>query len=408
MDIMIVAHRVPYPADKGEKIRTFHQLKYLVEQGFQLTVFAPVERPQELEYASQLAQALSIKVITAPLPAAWWRKLKALCCNRAMSEMHFYSQALQQQLSAAVQASAPRAMLATSSAMAPYISKAVSQLGAAKRPLLLMDFMDLDSDKWRQYSVTAGWPMRWVYRREAKLVAQLEQQIYRNFDHCFFISANEVELFGQQLSDTAKVSVLANGLDTQAFYPAEPKATDQVATAPVFLFTGVMDYLPNEDAVLWFVEAMWPLIRQRYPQAKFYIAGMQPSKRIQQLEKQPGVIVTGYVDAILPYYQQADIFVGPFRLARGVQNKILQAMACGLPIVTTPLGAEGIACRAEQHLLLAATESEFVAAIFRLLEDQALRLTLRQQAVALISDHYSWDGVLQPLSKLLKEPGEAQ
>lgn len=408
MDIMIVAHRVPYPADKGEKIRTFHQLKYLVEQGFQLTVFAPVERPQELEYASQLAKELSIKVITAPLPAAWWRKLKALCCNRAMSEMHFYSQALQQQLSIAVQASAPRAMLATSSAMAPYISKAVSQLGSAKRPLLLMDFMDLDSDKWRQYSVTASWPMRWVYRREAKLVAQLEQQIYRNFDHSFFISANEVELFGQQLSDTTKVSVLANGLDTQAFYPAEPKAADQVAAVPVFLFTGVMDYLPNEDAVLWFVEAMWPLIRQRYPQAKFYIAGMQPSKRIQQLEKQLGVIVTGYVDAILPYYQQADIFVGPFRLARGVQNKILQAMACGLPIVTTPLGAEGIACRAEQHLLLAATESEFVAAIFRLLEDQVLRLTLRQQAVALISDHYSWDGVLQPLSKLLNETGEAQ
>jgi glycosyltransferase involved in cell wall biosynthesis len=146
---------------------------------------------------------------------------------------------------------------------------------------------------------------------------------------------------------------------------------------------------------------MWPQLRQQYPAATFYIAGMNPSKRIQQLAKQPGVVVTGYVEDILPYYHQADIFVGPFRLARGVQNKILQAMACGLPIVTTPLGAEGIACEDGQQLLLATEPTQFVTAIKHLLAEPVIRQQLSAAALQLIQQHYSWQGVLAPLAASL-------
>lgn len=401
MDIVVIAHRVPYPADKGEKIRTFHQLSYLVAQGHSVTVFAPAENAADVEFARQLAAKLSIRVYTAPLLPAWWRKVRALLTRQAISASHFYSQALQQLITQSLQQQAPEAILATSSAVAVYAEKAIQPLAVTSRPRLLMDFMDLDSDKWHQYSATARWPMNRVYRREARLVAKLEQQIYHTFDQSFFISANEVSLFSRQLAETSKVAVLANGLDTQTFYPGSIRDPQQVSAAPVFLFTGVMDYLPNEDAVLWFVEAMWPQIRQMYPAATFYIAGMNPSKRIQQLAKQPGVLVTGYVEDILPYYHQADIFVGPFRLARGVQNKILQAMACGLPIVTTPLGAEGIACEDGQHLLLASDPAQFVAAITRLLAEPALRQQLSATALHLIQQHYSWQGVLAPLAASL-------
>ncbi|MDD4863070.1 MAG: TIGR03087 family PEP-CTERM/XrtA system glycosyltransferase [Alishewanella agri] len=401
MDIVVIAHRVPYPADKGEKIRTFHQLSYLVSQGHTIKVFAPAESTTDVEFARQLAAKLSIRVYTAPLLPAWWRKVRALLTGQAISASHFYSQALQQLITQSLQQQAPDAILATSSAVAVYAEKAIQPLAVTSRPRLLMDFMDLDSDKWHQYSATARWPMNRVYRREARLVAKLEQQIYHTFDQSFFISANEVSLFSRQLAETSKVAVLANGLDTQTFYPGSVRDPQQVSAAPVFLFTGVMDYLPNEDAVLWFVEAMWPQIRQMYPAATFYIAGMNPSKRIQQLAKQPGVLVTGYVEDILPYYHQADIFVGPFRLARGVQNKILQAMACSLPIVTTPLGAEGIACEDGQHLLLASDPAQFVAAITRLLAEPALRQQLSATALHLIQQHYSWQGVLAPLAASL-------
>lgn len=403
MDIVVIAHRVPYPADKGEKIRTFHQLSYLVSQGHTIKVFAPAESTTDIEFARQLAEKLAIEVYTAPLAPGWWRKIRALLSGQAISASHFYSDALQQLINVNIQQQLPEVILATSSAVAVYAEEATKVLPAASQPRLLMDFMDLDSDKWRQYSVTANWPMNWVYRREARLVAQLEWQIYHSFDRSFFISANEVSLFSRELAETSKVAVLANGLDTQAFYPGPARDPQQVNAAPVFLFTGVMDYLPNEDAVIWFVEAMWPEIRQQFPAASFYIAGMNPSKRVQQLAKQPGVVVTGYVADILPYYHQADIFVGPFRLARGVQNKILQAMACGLPIVTTPLGAEGIACQDGQHLLLASDPQQFVAAISRLMAAPALRLQLSDAAVKLIQQQYSWRGVLAPLSASLSK-----
>lgn len=401
MDIVVIAHRVPYPADKGEKIRTFHQLSYLVAQGHSVTVFAPAENAVDVTFARQLSEKLSIGVYTAPLASGWWRKVRALLMGQAISASHFYSHTLLQLINQSFNQQVPKVILATSSAMAIYVQYAIQHMPTSSRPRLLIDFMDLDSDKWRQYSATACWPMNWVYRREARLVAKLEQQSYHIFDQSFFISANEVNLFSRKLTETSKVAVLANGLDTNTFYPGPAREPQQITAAPVFLFTGVMDYLPNEDAVSWFVETMWPQIRKQYPAASFYIAGMNPSKRVQQLAKQPGVVVTGYVPDILPYYHQADIFVGAFRLARGVQNKILQAMACGLPIVTTPLGSEGISCEHGKHLFVASDPNHFVAAIEQLLTTPELRLQFSEAAVQLIQKNYSWHSVLAPLSASL-------
>jgi sugar transferase (PEP-CTERM/EpsH1 system associated) len=289
--------------------------------------------------------------------------------------------------------------------MAVYVEKAGLFNSPGRACTLLMDFMDLDSDKWQQYADHASWPMRWVYQREAKLVCRAEHQIYQQFDHCFFISDNEVQLFARQLYDASKVSALANGLDTSAFYPATYPANP---TPPVFLFVGVMNYKPNEDAVLWFVESMWPEVRKRHPDARFVIAGMSPSSRIQQLAEQKGVEVTGYVDDILPYFHKASIFIAPFRLARGVQNKILQAMACGLPVITTPLGAEGIDCEPGVHLLTAVTDADFIDRIEQVLQDSEIRSTLQSKGPELIRQHYSWEGVLQMLPHWLEYRSQAK
>ncbi|MCH8537241.1 MAG: TIGR03087 family PEP-CTERM/XrtA system glycosyltransferase [Alkalimonas sp.] len=404
MNILYLAHRVPFPADKGEKIRTYHQIKYLVEQGHQLTILAPIEEVDEATFAAELQQTLPVKVVTAKLGSGLWRKVSALLTGQPISQTHFYSPELLVALKDLLTTVKLDAVVCTSSAMAIYLDRAGMFKECHRSATLLMDFMDLDSDKWQQYANNAAWPMRLVYQREAKLVAQAEQRIYQQFDHCFFISDNEVQLFARRQSDASKVSVLANGLDTSVFYPASSPATP---VAPVFLFTGVMNYKPNEDAVLWFVQSMWQQVLAKYPGARFVIAGMQPSSRILQLAKIPGIEVTGYVDDILPYYHQASIFIAPFRLARGVQNKILQAMACGLPVITTPMGAEGIACQHGVHLLTASDEAEFVASIERLQAEPDLRLALQSNGPELIRQQYSWEGVLQTLPELLQQRQEA-
>lgn len=401
MRIYFLAHRLPYPVDKGEKIRTFHQIQYLVQQGYQVSVFAPIENVAELQFAKDLRAKLNIEVFTAPLGSAIKRKVKAILSRQAVSQTHFFSNALLALFQQSLQQH-PDVIVCTSSVMAAYLYALDLRSEPLAQCQLIMDFMDLDSDKWTQYARSAKRPLRWIYSREAQLIAQLEQRVYHDFARCFFISDNEVNLFSNRLSNTEKLSVLANGIDTKMFYPATPKMGEAL-TAPVFLFTGVMNYLPNEDAVIWFVEKMWARIRQRWPGATFYIVGMLPSLRVQALTKEPGVVVTGYVDEILPYYHKADIFVGPFRLARGVQNKILQAMACGLPVVTTALGAEGIACKSEHDILIADGEDAFLSAIFTLWQQPELCKALGQNACTLIRDKYSWDGVLQALPGFLNK-----
>ena len=143
--------------------------------------------------------------------------------------------------------------------------------------MLLMDFMDLDSDKWKQYSKSSSWPISWVYARESRLLARLEHKIQQTFDHCFLISQNEVDLFHEHIGLADNVQVLGNGIDNEFFYPPvkQPKNND-----PVFIFTGVMNYKPNVDAVLWFMKHAWGLIKKKYPQAHFIIAGMNPSQVI--------------------------------------------------------------------------------------------------------------------------------
>ncbi len=398
MKIIYLSHRIPFPADKGEKIRTFHQLKYLLSQGFDITVLSPVSDDNEVLFATQLEQALPLRVVTARLGPAWLRKLKGLISRQALSVSHFYSSALAEKLTETVRTSLPDAIVCTSSAMACYLESLRQKQLIPSSCRVLMDFMDLDSDKWQQYAAQSSGPWRWIYQREARLIDNAEQMAHANFDHCFFISANETNLFCARLGTSAKVSVLANGIDTQEFYPAHKPLN---AAAPVFLFTGVMDYLPNEDAVLWFVKSCWQQVLQQWPAARFIIAGMQPSQKIQQLARIQGITVTGYVNDILPYYHQADVFIAPFRLARGVQNKILQAMACGIPVITTTLGAEGIACRHGEHLLLADDEQEILRQITAVLTKPELYGALQQAGPALIQQTYSWEGVLQALPALL-------
>lgn len=398
MNILLLSHRVPFPPNKGEKIRTFHQLKHLRELGHHIHLFSPYEDKTELAHFNELQGSWCTSVEAAPLKPKAMRLLTGLVKGQPMSVANFYDKTLQQKFDQFLSDNTVDAIICSASSVAEYIFKSTALPSLDKKPLLIMDFMDVDSDKWGQYQQSSSFPMSMVYAREQRLLAEYEKQIVKKFDASYLIAQAEVTLFNQKVMQSDKVHVMGNGLDTSVFYPSKIK---QPNPAPVFLFTGVMDYKPNEDAVIWFVNTCWPSIITQHPNAKFVIAGMNPSADINQLANDNSIEVTGFVDDILPYYHQADIFVAPFRLARGVQNKVLQAFACALPVISTPMGAEGILCQADQDILIASTPDEFIAQANQLIAQPKLAESIGQSALHIIKQHYSWQGQLQPLVNLL-------
>ena len=395
--VLFLSHRIPFPPNKGEKIRSFNQIKYLNEIGHQVHVCAPIESESDHNYVAGLQEfCTSARTLKGPGPL---RLISGLLKNMPLSVANFYSNQAQDQFDEMIRQINADIIMCSASSVAEYIfnSKALKQ-SEFKKTKLIMDFMDLDSDKWRQYKDMKKFPLNLIYLREEKLLFKYEQRIHRKFDTSFFISQAEVDLFHSRDTNLGKVHVIENGLDTDFFKPAQYKSTP---TKPILLFTGVMDYFPNVDAVEWFVKNTWTDIKKKFPEAEFIIAGMNPTSRVKSLARYSGVEVTGFVDDIREYYDKADFFIAPFQVARGVQNKVLQAFACGLPVIGTRAAFEGINCN-KNHGIVAEQTEDYVETISSLLSDKELRTTLSKNALTLIQKEYSWSGCLKALNKMVE------
>ncbi len=387
--VVVLAQRVPYPPNKGEKLRTFHQIEGLIDKGHHVQVIVPVEDDQEKQNALALAKHFDIEVSCHPLPHKLHRLARAVVTNKSFSEANFYSKTLMLSLENALQKA--DALLLTASSLAPYVFALPNALKSKLK--LLMDFMDVDSDKWLQYAQQSNFPKSLVYRREAQKISSLERATAKYFDTCFLIAQAEINIFKQNVSSIGQVEVLGNGIDQSLFNPNLKKP----AAPMTFLFSGVMDYKPNIDAVMWFVKHCWPSIKQDLGDVKFVIAGMNPVAEISKLSADSTIEVTGFVDDIKPYFDKAHIFVAPFQIARGVQNKVLQAMACALPVISTTLGAEGINCQPETDIVLADDAKSFLSAAISLASNQTRRENIGQAALITIEENYAWQSVLKPL-----------
>ena len=397
--ICVVSQRVPFPPNKGEKLRTYHQILHLVESGHQVEVLTLVEDDNDERDAQLLASQLDINVSTYRLPNKVKRYLWAVLKNQPLSVGNFFSTKLQKIIDSKLNQGRDVLMFSASS-LSYYIFNSPSY--ETSSCYLLMDFMDVDSDKWAQYAATSRFPMNWVYSRESEGIRELEAKTNKLFSACFLIAEEEVALFKRNVDASKPVKVLGNGLDFKAFYPSKkvPAFSGEIQT-PNFLFTGVMDYKPNIDAVLWFVNECWPTVRSKYSTAVFTIAGMNPVEEIKAFNGKEGIEVTGFVDDILPYFHRANVFVAPFRLARGVQNKVLQAAACALPIVTTSMGAEGISFASNDNMWIEDNAEAFANACISIMENDDASKEKALRAFDAIREQYSWKQQLAPLDKVL-------
>jgi sugar transferase (PEP-CTERM/EpsH1 system associated) len=271
----------------------------------------------------------------------------------------------------------------------------------AKNLCRVADLVDVDSDKWRQYAPTQRWPYSAIYRRESGALLRYERQIAGEFDSTVFVSAPEAQLFRQLAPESAnKVWHVNNGVDCDYFSPERTYANPYGDGERVLVFTGAMDYWPNVDAVVAFAQETFPNILSRDANARFYIVGARPTPDVQRLAALPGVKVTGAVPDIRPYIAYAKLAVAPLRLARGIQNKVLEAMAMAKPVVASPQAAEGIEAQIGQELIVAVDGAAFVQQTVHLLQhDGAAEIGLAGRARVLAS--YSWESSLSRFEQML-------
>jgi sugar transferase (PEP-CTERM/EpsH1 system associated) len=392
-EILFLAHRIPYPPDRGDKIRSWNVLKHLGTLGrVHLACFADDEA--DAAHLGALRAAMGGSLGEAHVEVRRKAKLfaaaEALALGKPISLAMFASEGM---------ASFARHILAQPEVGAVYaFSGQMAQFVPAPcRQLFVMDFVDMDSAKFGDYA-GAG-PLRWVHAREARTLFAYERETAARADTSLFVSEAEAGLFRTHAPE-ANVRAISNGIDLDyydpdAYFPREPSA------GPMIVFTGQMDYRPNVEAVIAFAERTLPIVRVGAPQARFVIVGRNPAPAVRRLAEREGVVVTGSVPDVRSWLAVADVVVAPLRIARGIQNKVLEAMAMARPVVASPAAFEGIDAEPGRDLLVADGPQEEASAVLRLLADPSAAQAMGQAARQRVETGYRWEARLTPLAELL-------
>ena len=397
MKILFLAHRVPYPPNKGDKIRSFHILKHLAER-YRIHLAFPVDNEDDRDYAFQLKKLVPDLTFRYLSPIN--RELsifKNLFTSKPLSVGNFWSTRLSRDIQQLNSSEKFDALFVFSSTMAEYAKY-------LEIPIRIIDFCDLDSAKFEQFANFTKAPKAWIYRIECERLSQYEKKTSGDFDYILFIGPAERKLFNAN-GQEEKIKILSNGIDLNRYKNHVDKKAPKNSESPSIAFTGQMDYLPNIDAALWMATEVFPELRKRYPKLRFYIIGKDPVKRIRRLhDPQNGIHVTGFVQDVLPYLIEASIFVAPMRIARGMQNKILEAMACFVPVVSSSSAASGIGATAEKHLLIADGVEEYIEKVSLLLSEPDVGQILCKNAYDFLSTRFDWQTNLSVLDSLLSNP----
>jgi sugar transferase (PEP-CTERM/EpsH1 system associated) len=400
-EILFLVHRAPWPPDRGDRIRSWHMFEALAK-------LAPVhgaalaDNEQDAAIArakmAPLCKSLVVEVRKASRPQAL---VEAVLTGDPVSNRLFRNAPLARHVGRLLSHGDVSHIVAFSGQMAQYLPPPSHFSGP-----VVMDFVDVDSAKFATYAEQdRRQPLHWVHAREARVLGAYQAEVARRVDASLFVSEAEAALFRARSGlGSGKVRTVENGIDTERFDPALTFDAVDGGDGPLAVFTGQMDYRPNIDAVRWFAADILPLIRRQHPAARFAIVGRAPTDDVRALARLPGVAVTGEVADVRPWLAAADAVVAPLLLARGVQNKLLEAMAMARPVVASAAAAEGIDAVAGEHLLVADDAAGMAAAVGSLFDDREGAGRMGQAARARMISRYGWDARLAPLGELLGLP----
>lgn len=387
-DILFLCHRMPYPPNRGDKIRAFNILKYLSKKRrVHLVTFA--DECRDMEHKAALAR------YTASQSVVWRGKsdeaaaLEALIRRKPVSLTAFENRALQSAVDRVFEHSNIDTIYCFSGQMAQYVP-------FKPRARFIMDFVDVDSAKFADYAKSEALPKKLMMKREARLLSAYERGVARRARASIFVSEAEAELFRRR-SGAERVVAVENGIDTGHFDPrAGFNRVEQAG--PLIVFTGQMDYPPNVEATRWFASDILPRIRERHKKARFAIVGRNPTEAVKALASDK-VIVTGEVEDVRGWLAAASVAVAPLKLARGIQNKVLEAMAMGLPVVATPSAAEGI--DHDGTILVGEGAAGFADEVCVLLADRKGARARGKASRERVMARYGWDARLAVLDDLV-------
>ncbi|MET0248168.1 MAG: TIGR03087 family PEP-CTERM/XrtA system glycosyltransferase [Sphingobium sp.] len=394
-EILFLCHRIPFPPDRGDKIRSCHLLK-------RLTQIAPVhvgcfaDDARDMSFADDMAALTASQCVLMRDRSKLVAGLTGLAKGQPLLVSLFDSPQLHDWVAQTMAERPIRAVFAYSAQMAHFVPS------LPKGVRFLMDFVDLDSAKYAAYGEQGAGPMAWINRREGRVLLDFERRTAARADISSFVSEAEAALFREASGlPASRVVGLDNGVAVDMFDPDAVFDAIDKGQGPLLVFTGQMNYRPNVEAVESFARDTLPAIRAVYPDARFAIVGRDPLPAVQALAKLPGVLFTGSVPDVRGWLAAADVVVAPLRIARGVQNKVLEAMAMARPVVASPQAAEGIDARAGEHLVVAADPAREAAEVIALLGDPDRAASLGRAARARVEARYRWSATLARLPTLL-------
>jgi sugar transferase (PEP-CTERM/EpsH1 system associated) len=400
-NILYLVHRLPYPPDKGDKVRSFNLLKHLLAS-HRVFLGAFLDDPRDQEYIPILRGLCEeVQIVELNVKRAKLNSVIGLALGESLTVNFYKNKKMVHWVNEIYRTKNIDATVVFSSAMAYFVPK-------LKYGSTLVDFVDVDSEKWKQYAQARNWPMSWIFNRESRYLLDFEKSISREVKRTFLVTDEEVELY-RKLAPTAceRVSPLMNGVDEVYFSPTEGRPSPFIncngedGEVPI-VFTGAMDYWPNVDAVQWFVKSILPKLLNVNSRIVFYVVGRNPTGAVEALNSN-NVKVTGTVADVRPYLQHAAVVVAPLRVARGIQNKILEAMAMAKPVVASESCVNVIGAKEGYEIFSANNEFIFYEKIIKLLKNPAKAESVGRAARNKVISDFSWRAHLGKIDKYISD-----
>ena len=393
--LLYLAHRLPYPPNKGDKVRSYHFLRHLASR-YRVFLGTFIDDPVDWQHLDAVRELCADLYVEPLVP--WMKRATvgtAFLRGEPLSLPYFRSQSLRRWAREVTVRERIGRVFAFSSPMAQYLP----ELPAVRT---VVDFVDMDSAKWGEYAARRGWPASALYRREAQRLQAFERATAQRADASLFVTDEEAQRFLAQAPECAeRVITIRNGVDSEFFSPTHSYESPFAADEPAIVFTGALDYWPNGDAAVWFTREVLPQLRRHDPSLRFYVVGTDPDATVKELAGDPGIVVTGRVADVRPYLHHARVVVAPLRVVRGTQNKVLEAMAMARPVVATPVCATAVEASPGVELEVADDAHAFAGKVRALLQPERAAELGRRARERVLRD-YAWSASFNRLDAALE------